>query len=124
ILRNLLLKKLQEDPDLLYNEFLSWLYIQEGDFKKAFIQQKAIYQRSENKSLSGLMQLAQMAAEKDAFENAEEILNYAIAQAHTAEQEINAYDALMEVKVKQAHAKEYHKVKKDFEEILQTYGQG
>ncbi|HLS29638.1 MAG TPA: tetratricopeptide repeat protein [Flavobacteriaceae bacterium] len=124
ILRKMLLKKLQEDPDLLYNEFLSWLYIQEGDFKKAFIQQKAIFQRSENKSLSGLMQLAQIAAEKDAFKDAEEILNYAIVQAHTAAQEINGYNALMEVKVNQAQSGEYNKVKKEFDKILQTYGQG
>lgn len=124
IFRKMLLKKLQEDPDILYNEFLSWLYIQEGEFKKAFVQQKAIYQRSDDKSLSGLMQLARIAAEKDAFENAEDILNYAIEQAHIDEQKIMAYTALMEVKVNRAHPKSYEQVEKSFNEIFEQYGRG
>lgn len=45
MLRKALLKKLQQDPDVLYNELLSWLFIQQKEYKKAFVQEKAIYTR-------------------------------------------------------------------------------
>jgi len=41
ILRKILLKKLQENPNVLYNELLSWLFIQQREYKKAFAQEKA-----------------------------------------------------------------------------------
>jgi len=122
ILRRLLLKRLQEDPDILYNEFLSWLFIMENDFEKAFVQEKAIYHRSEDKSLSGFMQLAEIAEEKDDFDIAEEILNYAVENAHTTAQEIRVYNALLQVRVKQASPKNYVKIKNEFENILEEYG--
>ena len=43
LLRNTLLKRLQTNPDPFYNEMLSWLYIQQKEYNKALIQEKAIY---------------------------------------------------------------------------------
>src|SRR5699024_10326122 len=51
ILRKILIQRLQKHPKVAYNQILSWLYIQENEFKKAFVQEKALLQRSENKSL-------------------------------------------------------------------------
>ena len=35
ILKRILLKKIQKEPNLLWNEILSWLFIQQKDFKKS-----------------------------------------------------------------------------------------
>ncbi len=122
ILRKLLLKRVQEDPEILYNEFLSWLFIQENDFAKAFIQEKAIYQRVEDKNISGLMQLAKAADEKDHSKIAKEVLNYTVKNAYTNEQKIKAYEALMEVKINSSAPKDYKNIDEDFKEILEEFG--
>ena len=62
IFRKLLLKKSQEAPDLLYNELLSWLFIQQGNFKKAFTQEKAIARRSGG-NIDGILALARIVME-------------------------------------------------------------
>lgn len=124
ILRKLLLKRVQQNPEVFYNKLLSWLFIQQNDFKKAFIQQKAIYQRSENKSLSRIIELASIAAEKNAVEDAEDILNYAIDQAKTPGQKISAYSHLMAIKVDHAKENDYRKIDKKFNGIFTDYGKG
>ena len=45
-LRRLLLKKIQQEPNPYWYEFLSWLYIQEKAYNKSFIQEKALYKRN------------------------------------------------------------------------------
>lgn len=122
ILRKLLLKRLQQDPDILYNELLSWLYIQENAFDKAFVQEKAIFRRLNDHNLNGLLQLSRIAEEKAAYEDAEDILNFAVANAHTPDQEIAVFNALMRVKVMGAKPKDYQKIDAEFEKLLETYG--
>ena len=36
VLRKLLLKRIQQEPDLFYNQMLSWLFTQQQEYKKAF----------------------------------------------------------------------------------------
>ena len=67
IFRKLLLKKLQEDQNILFNEMLSWLFVQQKEFKKAFLQEKAIYHRN-NQGLGPIMRLTLLANEEGASE--------------------------------------------------------
>lgn len=46
-LRKALLKRAQKNPEVLWNELLSWLYVQQKQYKSAFNQEKAVYKRSE-----------------------------------------------------------------------------
>lgn len=124
ILRRLLLKRLQENPEILYNEMLGWLYIQENQFEKAFVQEKAIYRRLDDKNLNGFLQLSRIAEEKAAYSQAEEILDFAVSNAHTSDQKIIVFNALMKVKVLDAKPKNYGKVNKEFEKIFEEYGYG
>src|SRR5699024_1330321 len=124
IIRHLLLKKIQQEPNPVYNKLLSWLYTQENAFQKAFVQEKALYQRSENKSLSGLIKLAQTAAEREAFEQAENILDYTVEKAQTQGQKMRAYFELMQVKIAHANPKDYDAIDKEFKSIFETYGKG
>lgn len=47
-LKKALLTKTQKTPDNYWNQFLSWLYVQQKEYGKAFIQEKAIYKRNPN----------------------------------------------------------------------------
>tara|TARA_R100000935_G_scaffold13736_5_gene27612 strand:+ start:38917 stop:40698 length:1782 start_codon:yes stop_codon:yes gene_type:complete len=121
ILRKTLLKRLQQNPAILYNELLSWLFIQQKEYKKAFIQEKAIYKRA-NEGLSGIVDLGFIAFNDDDFENAENSFTYAIENSATPEEKLRNYQYLMKIKLETATEKEYPEVAQQFEALLDTYG--
>ena len=43
LLRKALILRTQKNQDVFWNYYLSWFYVQQKEFEKAFIQQKAIY---------------------------------------------------------------------------------
>lgn len=122
ILRKLLLKKIQQNPEILYNELLSWLFTQQNDFKKAFIQEKAIYQRSPDKRLQQIINLGLIAAEENETEDAEEILNYVIENATLQRDIINAYQYLMQIKIDHFKGEDSQAIKDDFQQIFKKLG--
>jgi len=123
LLRKILLKRLQNDPDVLYNELLSWLFIQQKDFKKAFIQEKAIFVRSEG-SLTGLRDLANIAIEEKAFGDARDIVNFIIENVENPKVKMEAYQQLMYIDLQLATEIDYPKIENAFQELFQQYGLG
>ena len=124
LLRKVLLQKLQKQPDVLYNELLSWLFIQQKEYKKAFTQEKAIYKRTGNNDLSGIVDIAYFASNDDDDENAISIVNFLIENASTPEEKIAGYQHLMKIKLKTASKKEYPKIKKSYEDLFNEFGNG
>jgi tetratricopeptide (TPR) repeat protein len=123
ILRKALLTKLQENPAILYNELLSWLFIQQKEFKKAFTQEKAIFKRTEE-DLTGITNLALITiAEKD-YDNATEIITFVIENSSTPEAKLQGYQYLMKIALEKATPKDYETVEKQFEDLLTEYGMG
>ena len=121
ILRKLLLKKLQSNPNVFYNEMLSWLFIQQKDFKKAFLQEKAVYLRTQE-SLEGIIDVALIAMEENADDDAIEILDYIIAEARLPESKLRAYELKLNISIKNAAPKEYKNIEAQFDELFETYG--
>ncbi|MDN6279585.1 MAG: hypothetical protein L0J45_01130 [Psychroflexus sp.] len=72
-LKKILLKRNQKEPLLIYNEILSWLFTQQNDYQMAFIQEKAIYARSEDKNSHRLYELAKIVFDEENFLLAEKI---------------------------------------------------
>ena len=124
LLRKALLQKLQKQPDILYNELLSWLFIQQKEYKKAFTQEKAIYKRTGNNDLSGIVDIAYFASNDDDDENAISMVNFLIENASTPEEKIAGYQHLMKIKLKTASKKEYPKIKKSYEDLFNEFGNG
>ncbi|RDK88335.1 tetratricopeptide repeat protein [Marinirhabdus gelatinilytica] len=123
ILRKTLLERLQENPDILYNELLSWLFIQQKEYKKAFIQEKAIYKRK-GEDLSGIVDLGFIALNDEDYKNAEVAFNYAIENSATPEEKLRNNQYLMKIKLETATEKEYPAIAQGFEALLDTYGRG
>ena len=124
LLRKALLQKLQQSPNVMYNELLSWLFIQQKDYKKAFAQEKAIYKRMGDGDMSGLIQLAYITiADKD-YKNATEIVTYLIDNATTPEAKIEGYQHLLKIELETADKKEYSKIEKHYEKLLDEFGRG
>ena len=122
ILRKLLLKKLQENPILLYNEMLSWLFIQQKDFSKAFAQERAIYKRGEN-NLQGILNLAFVAKEAKDYQSAKEIITYAIEESPSPIFNLQARHFLVNLELEIANPADYEELETEFRALIAEYPQ-
>src|SRR5690554_8083471 len=123
ILRRALLQRSQQNPDILYNELLSWLFIQQKEYKKAFTQEKAIYRRSDN-DLQRLVDLTFIAIGDEDYESGREIIAYVIENSFTAQNRLQGNQILMQMEVTTAHLNDYPKIEKKFEDLLDEFGRG
>ncbi|MCM4156377.1 hypothetical protein DHD80_10220 [Gramella sp. AN32] len=123
IFRKLLLKRLQENPSVLYNQMLSWLFVQQNDFDKAFAQERAVYKRGES-DLQGLLNLAVMAKNAKAYEDAEEIIAYTIEESPSRTFNLQARHFLLNLELETVEKQHLKKVKEGFKTLLAEYGYG
>lgn len=121
ILRKLLLRRSQENPEILYNELLSWLFIQQREYKKAFVQEKAIYNR-EMEDLNNIFELARIAINDKDYVNGKEIVEFVIANSYTVQNKLKANQLLLQMEVENATPKQYPEVQKKFETLIAEYG--
>jgi len=123
ILRKILLEKLQKEQNILYNELLSWLFIQQKEFKKAFTQEKAIYKRTDE-DMRGINNLVIIAIAEEDYENAVPIVNFLIENSPNPELKLRGHQYLLKIKLKTTPEKEYETVQKQFEDLFEIYGLG
>lgn len=121
LLRKILLRRLQNDPDILYNQFLSWLFIQQKDFRKAFIQEKAIFIRADE-DLTGMRDLANITIDEEAYNEARDIVNFIIDNANNKALAMDGHRQLMAIELKLTPAKDYNKIEAQFQELFTQYG--
>jgi tetratricopeptide (TPR) repeat protein len=98
LFKHLLIKRLQENPITIYNDLLSWIYVQQKDYYKAFVQQKAIYKRTMG-SLSQIFQLGKISLENEAYNDALEIFDYIKNEAQRSTDKIKASHYLIKTKI-------------------------
>lgn len=123
VFKNLLIKKIQEEPDVYLNELLAWLYVQEKKYIKAYAQQKAVVMRSKT-AYSSLINIGEV-AEKEAYhDKARAIYEKVIDESRTKRPKIEAATALMQLKIKQADDEQLAALEKDFEGYLNKFGKG
>jgi tetratricopeptide (TPR) repeat protein len=120
-LRKDLIIRVQKSQDVFWNHFLSWFYLQQKEFGKAFIQEKAIYKRNPE-SLSNIINLGQMAIEEDDYEEAKEILNYVLENTTDIELIVQANTYLMKMKIEKAPEKDFVAINTQFDVLLKQYG--
>ncbi len=119
-LRKALILKVQKNQDLFWNQYLSWFYVQQKEFSKAFIQEKAIYKRNPE-SLSTILNLANLAIEEDDQEVATEILAFVIENTKDLGLLVQAHSYLMELKIKKATEKDFATINSEIETLLKQY---
>ena len=119
-LRKALILKVQKNQDLFWNQYLSWFYVQQKEFSKAFIQEKAIYKRNPE-SLSTILNLANLAIEEDDQEVATEILAFVIENTKDLGLLVQAHSYLIELKIKKATEKDFATINSEIETLLKEY---
>mgnify|MGYP006165647029 FL=1 len=121
MLRKALLVKVQKNQDLFWNQMLSWFFVQQKEYGKAFIQEKAIYKR-EPDSFSNIVNLAELAIEENENEIAGEILSFILENTQDLDLQIFAQEYLMRIKIEKAQKTDYSKIESELELLLKKYG--
>lgn len=122
LFRKAVLRKTQSEPDVLWNAMLSWMFLQQRDFKNAFVQEKAIYKRSQEKSLLQIIDLAVVTLENEDFATAKAIYEFIIEESNATEQVIQAKLNLIHLKISEEQQANLNVIKVDFEQLLDSYG--
>lgn len=120
-LRKSLLLRAQKTQDIFWNDFLSWFFIQQKEYGKAFIQQKAIYKR-EPESFSNIVNLGQMAIEDNDQEAATEILTFVLQNTNDIDLIIQANSYLMEMKIDNSQEKDYVAISQELDKLITEFG--
>ncbi|MGO4912627.1 tetratricopeptide repeat protein [Leeuwenhoekiella sp. W20_SRS_FM14] len=123
ILKKVLLSRMQEDPNLFYNRKLSWLFIQQKEYNKAFLQEKAIAKRSNNE-LIGVLRLVDVVLDNEEDELATSILNYIIENTLVDELKLQAHQKILEIRIKTAEPSTFNDIKEEYKNLLSVYGSG
>ncbi len=121
LLRKVLLRKIQSQPNVLWNQLLSWLFIQQKDYNKAFAQEKAIYMR-EQETLRGITDLARITVKEDETEIANNILVYLIENALDLPTVLEAHKDLLELETKHAASADYKNIDKKYKNLIAHFG--
>jgi tetratricopeptide (TPR) repeat protein len=119
-LRKALLIRAQKGQDIFWNQFLSWFFVQQKDYAKAFIQEKAIYKRNPE-TFSNIVNLAQLAIEEGEQDTAKEILGFVLENTKDLELLVQANYFLMDMKIRNAQEKDYKTIETELQALLNEF---
>lgn len=117
--KNLLLRS-QKDQNILWNQYLSWFFVNQKEYGKAFIQEKAIYKRNPE-SFGNIVNLGQLAIEENEDETAKEILTFVLENTRDLDLLVQSNTYLMEMRIKSAPEKDYPVIENDLIALLKEY---
>ena len=120
-LKKALLIRTQKTQDVFWNDFLSWYFVQQKEYGKAFIQQKAIYKRNPE-SFGNIVNLGEMAIEDNDQDSAKEILTFVLENTNDLELLIQAHSYLMEMKIDHATDKDYVAITAELDQLIKEFG--
>ena len=120
-LRKALLVQTQKTQDIFWNQFLSWFFVQQKDYGKAFIQEKAIFKRSPENFYS-IVNLAHYAYIEGEDDTAKEIFAFILQNTQDPNLQVQAHHYLLEIDISKAQEKDYPAIKQRMEALLQQYG--
>ena len=121
ILRKLLLKKIQTQPDTYWYELLSWLFVQEKEYEKSFTQEKALYKRNPE-SLERIIDLAVITVNAKEYNTANAIFNYVLENSQDIKMVLLAHQYLLDIETQNATKKEFPEINKKYLDLFKQYG--
>lgn len=120
-LKKALLLRTQKTQDIFWNQFLSWYFVQQKEFGKAFIQEKAIFKRQPDNFYT-IINLAKLAVQEDENETATEILQFILDNTQDLGLQMEAHYQLLSMEIEKATEKEYPAIKEKLNLLLKKYG--
>ena len=116
-----LLLKTQKTQDVFWNQFMSWFFIQQKDYGKAFIQEKAIFKRNPEYFVN-IVNLAQLTIQEKEEETARNILNFILINTQDKSIQIEANYNLLNLDINKIEVKQYPEMQQKIDDLLLKYG--
>tara|TARA_R110002167_G_scaffold163242_36_gene360080 strand:- start:2115 stop:3857 length:1743 start_codon:yes stop_codon:yes gene_type:complete len=121
-LKRLLLQKAQQNPELLWNELLSWLFVQQKQYGSAFRQEKGIFKRTDGSTIQRLENLGDLALDDKDYEVAIDIFDYIIDNASNDVDRLNAQLNLIDIQLLDADEKKLNEIQRQYEALMEVHG--
>jgi tetratricopeptide (TPR) repeat protein len=117
--KKLLLKKSQNNPQISWNQLLSWLFIQQKEYFKALIQEKAIFKRNST-NLTGIVELGKIAFENKDYESSKNCFNFVLENNKDITLELTSKLFLLEIDLNTNASTE--SIENQFQSLFNQYG--
>ena len=122
LLKKVLLERAQKNPDIIWNELLSWLFTQQNQYSSAFRQEKAILKRIDGSSTVRLENLGDNALEAEDYEVAKDIYSYIIDNTNNEITKLDAELNLIDIELINASQGQLETIKKRYDQLIDIYG--
>lgn len=116
-----LLLKTQKSQDVYWNQFLSWYFVQQKEYGKAFVQEKAVYKRNPD-SFFNIVTLAKLAIDEKQNEEATSILTFVLENTENLDLQMQAHHFLVSMEIESALEKDYLALDLKLQGVLKKYG--
>ncbi|MFK5972528.1 MAG: tetratricopeptide repeat protein [Flavobacteriaceae bacterium] len=120
--KKVLLQHAQKNPDILWNELLSWLFVQQRQYAAAFRQEKAIYKRMDDRSIKRLERLGSLSLEDKKSAVSTAIYNYIVANTASVITKLNAQLNLIDIQLLTADKKDFLNIQKQYDALMTFHG--
>ena len=121
-LKKELLLRTQKTQDIYWNQFLSWLYVNQKEYNKAFIQEKSIYKRNPE-SFDDIIQLAQICVNEKDNETAQAIFQFILQNTTDESTILNAQYFLLKNEIANTKPENYPLIQSKFDTLLSQFGE-
>lgn len=122
-LKKALLLRAQKSQDIFWNQYLSWFFVQQKEYAKAFVQERAIYKRNPE-TFNNIVNLSQLAADENDTETAKEILQFVLENTTDVDLKIQSHTSLLQIAIKKTADKDVPLIKTQIELLLKEFGMG
>lgn len=119
VFKRLVLKRLQSNQKNSWNELLSWLFMQQKDYDKAYIQEKALHKRS-LESLEGIVRLGEIAFDNKEYETTEKCFDYVLENTVDVVEIMDA--KLYKLYINIETSEDFSVVNSQFQALFNEYG--
>ena len=120
-IRKSLLIRVQKSQDIYWNQFLSWYYVQQKEYGKAFTQEKAIYKRNPE-GFYNIVNLARFAMDENENETAKTIFQFILENTQDYGLQVQAHNFLISMQIEESTNKEYPAIQQTIEGLVKQYG--
>lgn len=122
LLKKVLLERAQKNPDVLWNELLSWLFVQQKQYGSAFRQEKAIFKRMNGSSTTRLENLGNDALDNEEYDTAKDIFGYIIENTSNKITQLDAELNLIDIDLRNATNGQLEAIHKKYDALVDVYG--
>ncbi len=122
LFKKLLLKRAQNNPNDSWNILLSWLYMQQKEYNKAFLQEKSLYKRNPD-NLDRIIEVGVISFENMDLEIAKDIFNFILKTNEDSAIILQTQIYLLQIDNELATTmEEFAEIDKKYQFLFERYG--